>query len=267
MNTTNDKNVDRFKKLGKQISQYFTKTKVIFMFGSCSWEIPDAVGKESDLDLEIVIANYSLNLSESTHFGRLHGKILREGFEHAKNMNCDVILYRFDYKGVDVMLHFVPQKNFEKLMQVAIQNSLDGMYSFRELRNYLKQNPKYTCCSFTGKKKIVSTNCLEQDSKWYLIDLPLCVIENNLFYGGVFPEWHLTPPIVLAGNACWLNQWVEKLFDGYVEHLRLEEKRNKKGLKFTNVLERKYKIPSSLLQTIEEKVEQKLTFNNKKLNQ
>ena len=261
MSARNNINIRELQELGREISNCLKNVKVIFMFGSCSWTTDDTISKDSDLDLEIITNGYRLDISKNTFLNKYRLDI-KKGFSVAKETNSDVILYRFNYKDVEVMLHFIPQSNFEKLINLTTKNLMDGLYLFREVRNYSKKNAKYVCCGFTGESKIIKATCLEQDSGWYLMDLPLCKIENNVFYGGIFPEWHLTPPIMLAGDEYWLHQWTNKLFNGYSKRLQFEKNRNNNCLEFTNILERKYRISKCLLHSLNKKAEQNFTIRN-----
>lgn len=230
------------------------QTKAVMMFGSGSWGSYYSVKESSDLDLELIVHDFNDDIVKADILEGRREELLN-GLRIARERDVDMVLHRFEYKGMDTMLHFITEKRFIRLMSLPVSTLPDGRYGFTEIRNY-HRGAEYLDltdrCSFTDGRRSWVAEHEELSGGWHWLNMPFCQVEDGVMYNGIFTEWHQTPSVIVGGDEYWLKGQINQLLTQFVLRMKNE---GGESLRFSNILERKHRMPSHILNAVDEKAE------------
>lgn len=238
----------------------------IVMFGSAAYGNNFSTTSRSDLDLELIVDDFSRILVDSDLFSAPQKRLVSKMIDKYLDSDIDVLLYSFEYLGREVMLHLVEPKKFEKLTTIPVSTAKGDM-SFSELRNYQKENLEYTNrCSFNDERQTWQARSTKID-EFFSIDLPYYQTKSDILYNGIFPEWHLSKPFLLYDEKQFFIKHENFLFGEFVKRKVTEEDIVNEPLVFTNILERKNRMNPKHLESINRRSNAISSKIRKKFNQ
>lgn len=243
--------------LAQEISSSFSNNSIATLqFGSATWGAFYSTHRDSDVDLEIVVDTFDESIANNELFDDNRTEIL-EALRISEEHDLDMLLYKAIHQDREIMLHFIPRSSFERFMKIQLVSTTVQRMGFRELRNYFNGVTDYSDrCSFTDDRRSWIASHNELDNGWHIVEKPVFQIEDDTLFNGIWTEWHLTPPVVLDGDVEWSLSLRSGLYEEFIERMIHERKNNPNNSKYSNILERKFRMPEWLIEKMDQNAEE-----------
>lgn len=243
-------------RIAKEVSAELVPiSRAVIQFGSATWGAFYSTDRDSDVDLEVVLDEFDTSIADLPLFDSQRDKIIQI-LRICSDRDLDMLLFKTVHQDRTIMLHFIPEDKFERFMSIDLLNPVDQRLGFRELRNYFNNVLDYTDrCSFTDDRRTWRATYEDLGNGWHIIEKPVYQFEEDTLYNGILTEWHLTPLAVAGGDEEWVRKHRDRLFREFVKRMIYEEEIKDGNARFSNVLERKHRMPKWLLDDIDQESE------------
>ena len=253
-------------KVAKEINRSIAPhSKVHAVFGSANWGAFYSTQRTSDLDLEVIVDKLSPDMAELDIFEG-HKERLSEAFQITIDRDIDMLLYEMPFQGVPIMYHFISTEKFKNLTEnLELQDAwyqrsyselVNNFHRFDHMINTTTGLLEFSDrCNFDDERRTWHARHENITGDFHLLNLPVYQVEDGKLYNGLFPEWHLTHPYVLGGDRDWFNHQSTVVFTEFVRRWAYEESTQGNRTRFSNILERKHRMPMWLLDEFDVKAE------------
>ncbi len=244
------------RRLAKDVNSEISKiSKVNAMYGSGAWGAYYSTHRSSDLNLEVIVYDLSPEIANLKVFSGYNDK-LREALQLTIDRDIDILLFEIPYNGTPLMYHFISAAKFNHLIGKINLANTQNRSGFRQLMNNFHGVLDYTDrCSFSDERRNWHAVHEQVTADLHLLELPIYQVENGKIFNGLFTEWHLTPPFVVGGDVGWFEYNCSIIFTEFVKRWIIEEETQGKQFRFSNILERKHRMPTWLLNELDRNAE------------
>jgi hypothetical protein len=242
------------RELAERVDVDITKvSRVNAVYGSGTWGAFYSTHRDSDLDLEVIVDDLTPDIADLEVFSGYNER-LREAIQITLDRDIDILLFEIPYGETPLMYHFLTTDRFEKLVDSIDLDHPKERCSFSQLMNNFHGLLDYTDrCNFSDERRNWHAGHEQITEELHLLDLPIYQEEDGKIFNGLFTEWHLTHPYVVSGESYWFEQKCQQVYEEFVKRWVIEEQIQGMPSRFSNILERKHRMPSWLLEEFDEK--------------